>query len=141
MSLSEIRTLYKMSYNNSDKADLLVQHTEKQVSDGVYLAYHATGLAFQAKNGWNPATKLSKAKAAYSELNKAVNLLPNNLEVRFLRFSFESAAPDFLGYNNHLNADKAELIRLKDTKHPLWPWMHAFFAQCEKLNTSEKSQL
>lgn len=140
-SVEDVRSYYKEAYANSSSCDKLVNATKSQVSNPTMRAYYATGLAFQANESWNPATKLSKANEASGELNKAVTASKENLEIRFLRFSFECQVPEFLGLSKHLAEDKLKLMALKNTSHPMWSWMHNFFSQCNKLSNTEKLRL
>ena len=140
-NLSSVRETYKLAYESSDKADELVQLTKDNTTDAVMQAYYGSGLAFQANHSWNPATKLSKASDGYKQLNAAVAKASSNFEVRFLRFSFESKAPSFLGYTEHLAEDKTWLLSHLDKSHPMWSVIKSFLKDCDKLTAEEKKKL
>lgn len=140
--ITTVRSLYKSAIDNSKKADELVKTcSTKANSSALYRAYYGSGIAFQAKHSWSPASKLSKAKAAAKELNKAVQLAPNDLEVRFLRFSFEYSIPDFLEMSEHLQADKKWILANKNTNHAIWATIKGFLKECNLLTTAEKNAL
>jgi hypothetical protein len=136
-----IRNTYKLAVEQSAKADELVKITKSYGNNAVVLAYHATGKALQAKHGWNPANRFSLGKEAASLLNKAVVAAPQNLEVRFLRFSFESRAPSILGITYHTKEDKAWIMSHLDKKHPIWDVMKVFLKECDLLSEEEKRGL
>jgi hypothetical protein len=140
-SISDVRNTYKEAINNSDKADVLVSITEGQKSGALMRAYYGTGLALQAKHSWSPSTKLSKAKSASGELNAAVNASASDLEIRFLRFSFEANLPSFLNLATHLETDKKWLLANKNTNHPMWAVIKNFLKNCELLSETEKKGL
>lgn len=141
VEISSVRSTYRLAIKQSDKADELVSITRDNISNATYRAYYAMGKALQAKHGWNPASRLSLAKEASAQLNKAIDAAPGNLEVRFLRFSFESRVPSILGITYHTKEDKVWLMSHLDKKHPIWDVMKAFFKECELLTEEEKRGL
>ncbi len=80
------------------------------------LAYLGASDAIRAKHSWNPVNKLGFLKKGCKTLDQAVSLSPNQLEIRFLRFSLEHYLPDFLGYSKHLEEDRKKLISLAGQK-------------------------
>lgn len=140
-NISDVRNIYKEAIENSDKADQLVAKTQSQKSNAVMYAYYGTGLALQAKHSWSPATKLAKAKAAAQALNASVTASPNDLEIRFLRFSFEANIPSFLDLSAHLDADKKWILAHKNTSHPMWSTMQKFLKNCDQLTAKEKDSI
>ena len=85
VEINGVRSTYRLAIKQSDKADELVSITRDNISNATYRAYYAMGKALQAKHGWNPASRLSLAKEASAQLNKAIDAAPGNLEVRYLR--------------------------------------------------------
>ena len=140
LNLSEVRTLYQEALDDSDKADKLVS-TTKGSTQAIYKAYYGAGLAFQAKHSWNPATKLSKASDAATQLNAAVKAAPSDLEVRFLRFAFESSVPSMLSLSEHVAEDKKWILANKNTSHAMWSVMKKFLKGCSALTEAEKKTL
>ncbi|MBL7811581.1 MAG: hypothetical protein JNL57_05110 [Bacteroidetes bacterium] len=137
--LGKVRTLYKEAISSSSKADELYKLTQPAAAqNAVYRAYFGTALALQAKHGWSPASKLSKASMAMDELNKAVIAAPNDLEVRFLRFSFESNLPAIVSGTRHLAEDKKMILGKMYKAHGLWPVMKSFLLNSAQLTAAEK---
>jgi hypothetical protein len=73
--------------------------------------------ALKAKHAWNPYFKVKYLNDADKTLQTAVNREPDNIEIRFMRFSIEHNVPGFLGYTKHLVADREEMIKQLDRKH------------------------
>lgn len=141
INISAVRGLYQEAINDSSAADKLVNATEKLKSQAAMRAYYGTGLALQAKHSWNPATKLSKAKDAATELNAAVQSSNEDLEIRFLRFSFEANAPSFLGLSSHIVSDKKWILEHLDKKHAIWPVIQSFLKSSDLLTAEEKKKI
>lgn len=80
--------------------------------DPLITAYLGSAQAIRAKHAWNPVNKLNYLKEGCKTLDKAVAKNPNQLEIRFLRFSLQHYIPTFLGYSKDLNQDKAKIIEL-----------------------------
>ncbi len=138
---SDVRAMYIKALDNSSIADKLVSTCEPKKKIPFYRAYYACGLGFQAKHSWNPATKLSKAKDAATELNTAVSLASNDFEVRFLRFSYEAKVPAIVGITKHTSDDKKWLLSHLNRSHPMWSTMKKFLKNCELLTQKEKDSL
>ena len=133
VEINGVRSTYRLAIKQSDKADELVSITRDNISNATYRAYYAMG--------WNPASRLSLAKEASVQLNKAVDAAPGNLEVRYLRFSFESKVPALLGLTLHTTQDKAWIMAHLDKKHPMWDLIRAFLKESELLTADEKLKL
>lgn len=140
--LGTVRSTYKDALNNSAKADKLVEQTQsKRTTSGTYRAYYGTGLALQAKHSWNPATKIAKAKEAATELNSAVKAAPKDLEVRFLRFSYEVNVPSVVGITKHLSEDKSFILSNLNKSNPIWTTIKSFLLSCSELTSAEKEKV
>lgn len=81
-------------------------------SDALVLAYQACLETLKAKMLWNPLEKLALAKQSQQTFTKAINSSPNNLEIRFLRYSIQLSLPAYLYLSNDLEEDKNLIIRL-----------------------------
>ena len=84
----------------------------------VMLAYKSMALMFDARDAYNPYTKMSSFGKGKDLLESAVKKDLSNVEVRFLRFCVQSNAPFFLGYSGNIDEDKAVILnnwsQLKD---------------------------
>jgi hypothetical protein len=81
------------------------------------LCYLGVVQALKAKHAWNPYYKVKYLNDAQKTLQTAVNREPDNVEIRFMRFSIEHNVPGFLGYTKHLIADKEEMIKQLERRY------------------------
>ena len=84
--------------------------TRKNVTP-LILAYTGTLEALKAKHNWNPYQKIKYVAQSQKTLRKALNAEPNNLEIRFMRFSIQHYTPEFLGYSKELVQDRKMIIK------------------------------
>ncbi len=111
--LDKIRLDYISAINDSKKADLFYKQLLKIPSpEPVIQAYLGSAAAVRAKHAWNPVNKLSYLNEGFKIIDKAVKRDPNQLEVRFLRFSLAHYLPSFLGKGGNLTTDKLKIIDL-----------------------------
>ncbi|MFD1257390.1 hypothetical protein ACFQ3S_11330 [Mucilaginibacter terrae] len=112
------------------RKQLLIALEKRSLTDSLYTAltaaqnkspinvcYLGVVLALKAKHAWNPYYKVKYLNDAENTLQVAVNREPDNMEIRFMRFSIEHNVPGFLGYNKHLVTDREEMIKQLDRKH------------------------
>ncbi|MDT3404236.1 hypothetical protein [Mucilaginibacter terrae] len=97
-------SLYKALTNEPNKTPLLT-------------CYLGVVQALKAKHAWNPYFKVKYLNDAEKTLKTAVAGQPDNIEIRFMRFSIEHNVPGFLGYTKHLVADREEMIKQLNRKH------------------------
>ena len=64
-----------------------------------------------AKHVINPFSKLSYFSKGKQLLEKTIEADAKNVELRFLRFAVQTNLPSFLGYKEHIQKDKAFLIK------------------------------
>lgn len=81
------------------------------------ICYWGVIQALKAKHAWNPYYKVKYLNDAEKILQTAVNHEPDNMEIRFMRFSIEHNVPGFLGYTKHLTVDREEMIKQLERKY------------------------
>jgi len=137
-----IRQTYQNAISNHNEVSKLTSLTAPyKNSDPIARAFYASAQAFEAKNATWVSTKLKYAKNAHSNLNNSVTLAPNNVEIRFLRFSFEYKTPTILGMKNHITEDKSFLLKNTKSTEPLWTVMRTFYQSCSEFTSAEKENL
>jgi len=115
--INKIRNDYVEAVKNEKTAAKLYSELKNiKNPNPLILAYLGASDAIRAKHAWNPVNKLGYLKKGCKTLDHAVDLSPNQLEIRFLRFSLEHYLPDFLGYSKHLEEDRKKLIALVGQK-------------------------
>lgn len=118
--IKKIREDYITAINSSEKADELYnQLSAIKNPDPLLLAYLGSVQALKAKHAWNPVSKLSYLNQGFKTINHAVAKAPNEIEVRFLRFSLEYYVPSFLGFSKNLAVDKVKIIELLQKQNPI----------------------
>lgn len=137
-----IRQTYQNAISNKNDVSKLTSLTAPfKNSDPIAQAFYASAQAFEAKNAKWISSKVKFAQIAHSHLNHSVVLAPNNVEIRFLRFSFEYNTPTILGMKNHLTDDKAFLLKNTKSTEPLWTLMKSFYQNCSEFTQAEKENL
>ena len=97
-----LRVLYFDEWVGKCGAEKLVEYTEglDEGAEPLFLAYRGAALATTANcTNW-PLQKISRFREGKSLLEEAVERAPQNLEVRFLRYTVQKNIPSFLGYDN-----------------------------------------
>lgn len=80
-------------------------------NDPAILAYRGVAEALLARYQWSPMAKLRAVREAQRLFTRAVGLAPDNVEVRFLRYTVEANVPRYLGFSQHLTEDRAHIIK------------------------------
>lgn len=116
--IEKIRLDYVAAVNDGKKAEVFYKELKAiNKPDALILAYLGSAEALRAKHAFNPINKLAYLKHGSNTLAKAVNAAPNNIEIRFLRFSLEHYVPSFLGYSKNLEVDRIKIIDLLQHKN------------------------
>ena len=110
-SYVEYRNLFAASPNDEAKATLLIEKTKNATTASpLDLGYLAGAKMAMANHCYLPTNKLKYFNEGKNLLQKAIVSAPNNIELRFIRFSIQCNVPSFLGYNSNLAVDKTSLI-------------------------------
>jgi hypothetical protein len=118
-SKSELRTLYYQAVSSKTAADKL-QKSLLTVDDNslqLLICYKGAAEMMQAKYILSPVTKFRKFKRGKNFIESAIANEPENLEMRFLRYTIQTNLPSFLGYNNQISADKRMLLEKLNEIH------------------------
>lgn len=115
--LQDVRKNYYAAITNARAADSFYRRISAlNHSDPLLLAYFGSAQALRARFSWNPYNKLSYLSDGIKTLKQAVQKDPDNLEIRFLRFSLVHYLPGFLGYGDTLEQDRRAIIELVKRK-------------------------
>jgi hypothetical protein len=79
--------------------------TETDYYSPTLLAYYGALEAVQAKYTFNPISKFSYVTSGLKKLDKSVELRPDELEIRFLRFAVLHNIPGIFGISKDRQAD------------------------------------
>lgn len=112
LKTEDLRQWFFSSINNKDSAlDFYDLMAEKTVSEPLPLAYKGASKTFYARYSWNPYKKWEQLKKGMAAINQAATKKPEDAEIRFIRLSISYYLPDFLGYGDHMEADKNQIIK------------------------------
>lgn len=99
----------------ADSLYLILQTINKKPP--LVLGYVGALQALKAKDSWNPYKKVKMLASSHKTMEQAVNASPNDMEIRFLRFSIQFYLPGFLGLSKDMANDKNMLIQQLKQKH------------------------
>lgn len=115
--LPQIRKEYYAAVNDGKAADRFYTKLKSRASsEPIMIAYLGIAQAVKARHAINPYNKLTYLKSGMKTLNSAVAKSPDDLEIRFLRFTLEHHIPSFLGYSQHLDDDRKSIVKLSKQK-------------------------
>jgi hypothetical protein len=138
----QIRTAYRTALTNNNHLSIFESACKTySQTDPLAKAYYATALALRARASISPPNKLSLANQAESLLNAAATAQPQNLEIRFLRYTFEYGTPSMLNMKKNMAQDKPMAIKFAKSPSPIKDIAIAFLKDCDQLTESEKNAL
>lgn len=104
--LNLLRKNLGIAPENKSVCEQMIESIPSNTANPVFLAYLGAYQTIWANHVINPFSKLSTFNKGKKNLQKAVSLENNNVEIRFLRYSIQKNAPKFLGYSDNLAEDK-----------------------------------
>lgn len=123
-NISEVRELFYRAVESESSLDSLEVYLKdksyegSEEKDALLTAYAGAAESLKAKYAFWPFSKLSYLKSGVKIMTDAVKKSPDNLEVRFLRFSVLHHVPGFLGYGDLLRADADKIVALlSESRH------------------------
>jgi hypothetical protein len=112
MEIEALRRAYAAAIESNREAEsLLNKLLQEDTGSALELAYMGATEALQAKHHRNPFRKLQFVKQAQEILSQAVVLDPQQVEIRYLRFSIQHHLPSFLKVQDHWKEDKDMMLR------------------------------
>lgn len=111
IALEEVRRKFVEGASNKPAAENLFKNLSKEEAlTPVLLAYKGASQAVMAKHVRGVGKKYSLAKKGMKVLHEAVSRDPDNIEIRFLRFSVQENVPSFLGLSGDRKSDKNVIL-------------------------------
>jgi len=104
-----LKKLYYSSSESKSKTEKLVECNKDITlsSSKLLQGYKGMSLLLTAKQSWNPVNKLSDCKKGVSWLESSIAKYPNNIKLRFLRYSVQKNAPSsFLDYSYNIEHER-----------------------------------
>lgn len=109
-----IRKNYHKAQNDANFCREMTQQLSKEPGT-VYLAYLGAFQAIWAHHTVNPLGKLNSFNEGRKKIEAALKIEPNNIEIRFVRYSIQKNAPSFLNYRKNIVEDRKFLNEHKNT--------------------------
>ena len=112
ISLHDVRLLYEKSATDDSSCEKLMHLLENydEANNPTLAGYRASATMMMANYVFNPFTKLSYFNKGKKLLEKCIEADPDNIELRYLRYTIQCNAPRFLGYNESISSDKDFLL-------------------------------
>lgn len=109
----ELRKKFYLSVSDGTAAKIFLSELSSKGSNQLPLlnGYKAAMLMVMANHVYNPYSKLRYFLDGKKELEKAILLDPNNIELRFIRFSIQTNVPSFLGYADNKEEDRDYMLQ------------------------------
>jgi hypothetical protein len=109
--IEDLRRLFDNAIKNERSAELLLQQSaNNDIERNTLLGYKAATQMIMAKFYFNPWKKLQTFNSGKGQLETAIQIEPNNIELIFLRYMIQKNSPSFLQYNNSIASDKKILL-------------------------------
>ncbi|MDX2197088.1 MAG: hypothetical protein NW207_11800 [Cytophagales bacterium] len=107
-----LRISYYKAVQSEAHTDTLISIiTKLQHKNYIQSAYLAGLYALKAKHHSNPYQKIKYLQKANEDIKPIVILHPDDMEVRFIRLSYQYYVPRFLGFSAHLQDDTQAIAR------------------------------
>lgn len=115
----------------------------RESQDPLVIGYRGMSKFMICYHALNPMTKWSYFKQGTEDLERAIGMRPDLVELRFLRLSVQINAPGFLGYNKSLHADKQMVLKgLGTIEDPIFRQRIVdYMVGSDLCTTEEKDQL
>lgn len=104
----ELLSTLRKNYEASSKSEKVCNEMLKQIPSEcsvTALGYKGALTMMKASYAWLPMDKLSYFNKGKDLLEQAIKKDPNNIELRYIRFSVQQSVPAMLGYD-HKAADR-----------------------------------
>lgn len=116
--VKELRKLFYQATEDSDSSTTLFKKLSKENNNSKAIVFGYKGMSYllEAKHSFNVYQKFSYFNKGTNILDSAINMDPENRELRFFRYSVQDNAPSFLGYNEELSIDKKRILHKIETE-------------------------
>ena len=153
ITINYLRNEFYAAIEDEDKTYLLEDFIISKYSEDysrytpLVLAYYGGVQALKAKHAFNPVSKLSHLISGLNRLEDAVKKSPDNLEIRFMRFSILDHVPGILGYSEERQADLDKICTLLMQKdysvlnYSIQKGIAEYVIASERLNEKQKSRV
>lgn len=110
--ITQLREMFFKASQNEQEANRMSMHLDTlQIQEKyVLMGYQAASKFLLSKYAINPYHKWTLFKQGRNLMEKAVVSLPQDIEIRYLRFTIQTHLPRMLGYDEGIEPDKKMLF-------------------------------
>lgn len=108
--INSLRKNLVLAVDDKSVCENMINALLKNKNSPVEQSYLGAYQTIWAKHVINPLSKLSTFKKGTKNIDQAVATDPEQIEIRFIRYSVQKNAPKFLGYSEALKKDEVFLI-------------------------------
>lgn len=144
LKLNEIReSFFELTFDSKNTPQFYDELKKIADPSPTVTAYMGATQALMVKHAWNPFSKWKFLRLSEKTLRKAVNKDPENVEVRFLRFSVEKNIPHMLGFSEHIEGDQDFLLThidkfdMAELNDEYFKFIYKFFEEQVELSDEE----
>lgn len=105
LELDYLRTNYSKAVSDEQLCKAMISDLSQMEAGATYLGYLGALQTVWAQHAKGPIAKLRTFNKGKSNLEKAIEADPKNVELRFLRLSIQQNCPVFLGYRDKIKED------------------------------------
>lgn len=117
-SLAELRTEYLTALSNYLNAPKVYESfLQVENPNGKILAYQGALEAIMTKTTWNIFKKMSYLNMSESSFQKAIEIAPGDIEIRFMRLAVQFEIPEYLGFSKDMESDKDFILKNMKSLH------------------------
>lgn len=106
IDLDFMRLNYAKAVSDKKLCSQMIEKLKTEKNSPIFLAYLGGLQTIWANHTMNPISKLRTFNKGKKNLNKAVVMASDNIEIRFIRLSVQKNAPTFLGYHQQIETDE-----------------------------------
>lgn len=111
IKLDDVRSNYAKAVNDKSICENMIEVLKNEKSNAIFIAYLGAFQAVMANHYSNPINKLKTFNKGKSNIEKAVKMNAQNVEIRFIRLSIQKNAPTILGYSGNIKSDKNYILK------------------------------
>lgn len=151
--VNKIRTEFYKAVENEDALNNLFDYIKVRFGENIdkypalIYAYFGALEAVSAQYTYNPYTKASNVYSGLKKLNKAVDKMPDALEVRFLRFAVLDHLPGVFGLGTDRDNDMKKVYSLllkkdySDLPKEIQKGLAEYLVKSERLESYQTNEL
>ncbi len=105
-NLDLIRANYDKMFLDRELCEKMIDELDREKNNSAtYLGYLGGLQTIWANHVFSPISKWNTFKKGKGNIEQAIKIEPDNVELRFIRLSIQKNIPSFLGYKSNIDED------------------------------------